>query len=117
MPSETLTLETVLMECGECGVLFWVTENFYRERRNRNLGWHCPNGHSRIFRENDVDILKRQLDKEKSKLAKAQFELMAAEKKIKRIEKRVKSGTCPCCNRQFVQLARHMKTKHPDYGN
>jgi hypothetical protein len=25
-------------------------------------------------------------------------------------------GVCPCCNRTFQQLARHMKAKHPGYG-
>jgi hypothetical protein len=116
MPIEILQIETVEMECGECGVMFWVTNSFYQERRKRNIGWTCPNGHNRIFKESDVDILKRQIKEEQSKLASAQFELMVASKKIKRIEKRVKNGSCPCCKRSFVQLERHMKTKHPDYA-
>ena len=116
MPVETLTIETVEMECGECGVLFWVTRAFYRERRNRKLGWCCPNGHSRVFRESEVDALKRELEEERSKLAGAQFELMAAEKKVRRLEKRAKNGVCPCCHRQFAQLTRHMKSKHPEFA-
>jgi hypothetical protein len=27
---------------------------------------------------------------------------------------RVSAGVCPCCNRTFQNVARHMKTKHPD---
>lgn len=40
---------------------------------------------------------------------------LAAERELKKIQTRVKGGVCPCCNRSFVQLTRHMKTKHPDY--
>jgi hypothetical protein len=27
----------------------------------------------------------------------------------------VANGVCPCCNRTFQNLARHMAGKHPDY--
>jgi hypothetical protein len=39
---------------------------------------------------------------------------LKAERKTKRIEKRIHAGVCPCCNRTFQNLARHMNTKHPD---
>ena len=55
------------------------------------------------------------MSEEKSKHANTQLELIASNKKIKRIEKRVANGVCPCCHRQFVQLTRHMKNKHPEY--
>jgi hypothetical protein len=32
-----------------------------------------------------------------------------------RIKKRVAAGVCPCCNRSFKDLARHMAGQHPDY--
>lgn len=32
-----------------------------------------------------------------------------------RITKRAKAGVCPCCNRTFVNMARHMATKHPQF--
>lgn len=28
---------------------------------------------------------------------------------------RAQGGACPCCNRTFADMARHMKTKHPDF--
>ena len=34
---------------------------------------------------------------------------------LTRQRKRSVAGTCPCCNRTFQQLARHMKSKHPKY--
>ena len=30
--------------------------------------------------------------------------------------KRVANGVCPCCNRTFGNLQRHMATKHPDHA-
>jgi hypothetical protein len=33
----------------------------------------------------------------------------------KRQLERVASGVCPCCNRSFVNLRRHMKTQHPEF--
>ena len=36
-------------------------------------------------------------------------------KELHSVKARVAHGVCPCCNRTFKQLARHMKTKHPDY--
>lgn len=35
---------------------------------------------------------------------------------LTRTKKRGGHGVCPCCNRTFQQLARHMKSKHPDYA-
>lgn len=32
-----------------------------------------------------------------------------------RLRKRASAGVCPCCNRTFSQLARHMQTKHPTF--
>ena len=32
----------------------------------------------------------------------------------RRIEKRIHAGVCPCCNRSFPNLQRHMAAKHPD---
>ena len=35
---------------------------------------------------------------------------MKAEKQLKRVH----NGVCPCCNRSFQNLQKHMKTKHPE---
>jgi hypothetical protein len=31
------------------------------------------------------------------------------------MRKRIQSGVCPCCNRTFENLGRHMKSKHPAF--
>jgi uncharacterized protein (UPF0212 family) len=35
---------------------------------------------------------------------------------LKKVHVRVGHGVCPCCNRSFAQLRRHMAAKHPEYA-
>jgi hypothetical protein len=102
--------------CITCGVIYGIPVELDNQRRRDKKSIYCPNGHPQVYSQSIEDRLRKELEEERSKLAGAQFELMAAEKKVKRLEKRVKNGVCPCCHRQFVQLTRHMKTKHPDYA-
>ena len=46
----------------------------------------------------------------------AETRAAAAKAREHRLKRRVAAGTCPCCQRTVAQLARHMQTKHPDYG-
>ena len=104
-------------ECSRCGIVFGMPEAYERKRRNDHGGFWCPNGHPQYFPgKSEAEKLRDQLNAEQAKLANAQFELMATEKKLKRTEKRIKNGACPCCHRQFVQLTRHMKMKHPEFS-
>lgn len=32
-----------------------------------------------------------------------------------KLKKRASAGICPCCNRTVSQMARHMKSKHPEF--
>lgn len=34
---------------------------------------------------------------------------------VTKLKNRAAAGLCPCCNRSFVNVARHMKTKHPKF--
>lgn len=36
---------------------------------------------------------------------------------VSKIKKRIGRGVCPCCNRTFADLQRHMQTKHPEVAN
>jgi hypothetical protein len=34
---------------------------------------------------------------------------------LTKVRRKVANGSCPCCNRHFENLQRHMQTKHPEY--
>lgn len=110
------------IQCGECGITFTVPAIFQKERRETGKTWFCPNGHSRVYRESDVDALKKKLEQKERDLeferqrATSNFEArQKAEKRLRKIERRTSCGVCPECNRTFVALGRHMKTKHPGF--
>lgn len=84
---------------------------------------YCPLGHSHIpSGEPRAALLERQLEASRRR-AQAERELrqdterrLSAQKgATTRARKRAAAAVCPCCNRSFVQLRRHMAAKHPDY--
>jgi hypothetical protein len=120
-----------LCECGCCGVVY-VVPKIVRDEHRKNGGFSfCPNGHQWGWKEGgtEFDHLRRERDRliqdaafkddEIRRLVMAKDEaekageLRAAE--VKRLKKRASAGTCPCCKRSFVGLARHMSQKHPEF--
>lgn len=112
---ENIVLKT--LRCGECGMTFGVPQFWIEERRRVGGEFHCPNGHTRIFRETQNERLQRELTVAKCDALAKQHELDNATRLLdsanRKIE-RVKKGVCPCCKRSFSNLRRHMKSKHPD---
>jgi hypothetical protein len=119
-----LTRDFAETECAACAMVFWVPEHWLKARRRSHEGFYCPNGHSLVFKgESDEEKLRRELAAEQRRLQQAlqreneeRTAKVKLQRKIARDEKRLKNGVCPCCNRTFVHLQRHMKTKHPEYG-
>jgi hypothetical protein len=113
-----VTEQLFVEECCNCGIPFAMTEQFKEERVRDKRLFYCPNGHSQSYRGESFDAEVRRLRRERDEKADAAKRLERqrnlAQKKLKEIEGRVANGVCPHCNRSFVQLARHMKSKHPD---
>jgi len=123
------TTELWVIDCVTCAVIFAIPERLHRARRKDGQGFYCPNGHMMSWRETDTDRLRKQLETEKRN--RAHFEQrwreseddLVNEKRSKaaikgqltKTKKRVANGVCPCCNRTFVNLARHMQGQHPEY--
>lgn len=129
---ESVTL--VLKICGACGVPFGVPEALEREyNKDHTKGWHCPNGHNRIYlgkteaqkerelreqRERELSAMRESRDYYLNSLAGTQRILASTRGVVTRKKRelsRVKNGVCPCCNRSFVNLRNHMSAKHPDF--
>lgn len=113
-------VKLVELVCGTCGVPHAIPEALYEECKREGGFWTCPNGHSRGYGEGTTAA---ELKRAKQALAQKDDEIRAtkdaldyAKSEIERQKRRTAAGVCPCCNRTFVQLARHMKTKHPSYN-
>jgi len=110
--------------CGECGIVFYVPAHWLEARRDQGEQggkFQCPNGHHRVFAESTLDKVRRERDRLKQEQAWLEDELRAEKRKVeaakketKRVKKRAEAALCPCCNRHFSQLERHMKAKHPE---
>lgn len=134
MRGHTITETTTLVteECCTCGVLFAITKDLYdRCQRESGVGtgraFYCPNGHQQWYVGKSDEQKLREAQAElraerdnaafwKSEEAKRKRELAKAKREATALKKRTAAGVCPCCNRSFVQLARHMKGQHPDYA-
>ncbi len=113
--------------CPLCGVHYGLEER-YREHRqdvpssDPTRHWHCPNGHRLCFTESKADEQRRRAERAEQRMARiedernhAQRQLSAAKGQATRLRNRAANGVCPCCNRSFANLRRHMSNKHPDY--
>lgn len=106
-----------------------MTSHFIKNARQDGRTFYCPNGHKLTFGDNELDKLKKQLAREETRRAQAQAyasdqreranateRRLSAQKGVTtRLKNRVSKGVCPCCNRHFVDLERHMKGQHPEF--
>ena len=133
--SQTYTINNtdtnlVTEECYRCGVLFAMPESLRnsalkhsQKSPGETISFYCPNGHSQSYvGENTEQKLRRQLNEERERRARVAAQRDQAEASARaykgaatKARKRAGAGVCPCCNRTFKQLARHMESKHPDF--
>lgn len=113
-----------LITPGCCHVSFMMEGSLYKARSKDHRTWYCPScGSKRHFTGGSEEVkLKKQLKNERNtiKFLRKQNEKernrTRAQKAAKtKLKNRIKNGVCPCCNRTFKQLARHMENKHPEY--
>ena len=116
--TDTATLVTT--ECCACGITFAVPRWWDQKRRATHEGFYCPNGHSLSYHaESDADRALRAKQAQAVAEARARelrAQLEQEQAKHARLKKRLTAGVCPCCQRTFTCLARHLKTKHPEYA-
>ncbi len=125
-----ITLGFELQHCIECGIRFQVPHGFTDQRRQDTRAFYCPNGHSMSYRESTLDKVTRERDRLAQQIAQKNDEIaderrrreaqerstIALRGHLTKARNRAKNGVCPCCTRTFGDLARHMKTKHPEFA-
>lgn len=122
-------LDMFVVACCVCEMQFAMTADYEARRREDHAWWHCPAGHSQHFsgktdaeklRErkielermlansrDDTRVERMALDAEKRKHASTKAQLT-------KVKNRAEKGTCLHCRRHFVDVARHVQTKHPE---
>lgn len=112
-------LETIT--CGKCGIEFAVPDHL-----DDHATFWCPNGHARGFvGETEAQRLAKELETQKRATEFQREQRLLAERslvaqkaqttKARNQLARTANGICPCCNRTFQNVMRHMATKHPDF--
>jgi len=129
--TELRTEKYHVVSCYSCGNHFGVTSELHERAVEDKKGvLYCPacgqqtRWIGRTEDQKKIAQLERKLKWEAEELAKqiiekklAQNSLRATKGVITKIKKRIHNGVCPCCNRSFKNLERHMKSKHPDYNS
>lgn len=120
--------------CYRCRCEIWIPRELDQAaRKSSKIEFFCAYGHGQVFAEGETEEekLRRERNQLIQQLAykddqiKTQRELReaierqlsASRGQITKIKKRVGHGICPCCNRMFENLQRHMTSKHPTYAS
>lgn len=126
----TFTEELFVQFCPACTVRFAYPESLRQNRAQTAGDIYCPNGHRLSYAENDADRFRRERDRLAQRVAEKDDEIArqrqfredaersatALRGQIIKLKKRTANGVCPCCTRSFVNLKRHIATKHPSFG-
>lgn len=121
----TTTVELTQIVCGNCGGVYAISDRFHTKCRANGESWTCPYckvgwGYSGI---GELDDLRRRLARQESRanllaadLTTTRRQLIAQRGVTTRVKNSIAKGKCPCCRREFRDLALHMKVKHPEFG-
>jgi len=125
----TTTVTLVPVTCCDCGVVFGLSREMQRQRRDDNAAFFCPNGHSQPYRASALDAARDALAREKYWREQAEREserqqvarravqrrLSATQGVLTRNKRKVAAGQCPCCTATFKNLKSHMQRAHPHW--
>lgn len=123
-------VELRVEDCPNCGVLYGFTTDFEQRRRNDGKSWHCPNGHTISYSTTEVDRQRKRAERAEREAEYARAsrdswrdQAQAAERSriatkghLTRLRRRIAAGVCPCCQRTFSNVHRHIKGQHPEWA-
>lgn len=129
-----LSWEYTEIECCKCKCKFVLPQALYTAANASDaISFYCPYGHGQHFKSprtlaeeervrQERDRLKQQLAQKDDELAEqrrakeaAQRSANAQKGQVTRLKNRAKAGLCPCCNRHFANLERHIAGQHPEF--
>ena len=129
------SLAVLVCPVAGCSITYAIPERLRADAAragNSRISWYCPNGHSVTYLGiSEEERLRRDLERERTRagrLASERDQAKASERAQRaaatrarnqrdKERKRVGNGVCPCCNRSFTDLRRHMASKHPEHAH
>lgn len=118
------TVRLIAIECIKCGVMFAWPDHMEQQKRKDGTVFYCPNGHGMSWASSlktETERLGQELSeaKERERRARQDAEFFKNQRdgfkgEITKLKRRAAAGICPCCNRHFANLERHVATKHPE---
>lgn len=138
-PMNTMTYNVTLtvLECCSCHVTFAIPETWDKSLRESHAIFYCPGGHGQSYNgPTEAQKLRAKLKESeeyrantsrrlqmaeanalavRDQLAATQRSLTGHKAANTRIKNRIAAGVCPCCNRHFVNVERHMTGQHPNF--
>ena len=129
MTTMTYKGELTVTTCW-CGMAHAVPTELreYQLRQHENGGKvpdiFCPLGHAHVpAGKSQVEIEREMRQRAEMRLTATRDQLesekrshVATKGQLTKARKRIGKGVCPCCNRHFTNVERHMATQHPDYS-
>src|SRR5438034_3882100 len=107
MGTFTVEIELTTMTCPVCGVVYGVNERVRKTAFDQSGSWYCTNGHVLTYNTTELDRVRAKLAAEERRVANLRDEVnvaYAGKAAVERKLKRVQRGTCPQCNRHFVNV-------------
>lgn len=117
--------------CINCGITFAYPSSLNQTLRESHRDFFCPNGHAQHYTgESEAEKLRKQLARARADVTlykdfyaeerevreRTERRLSATRGVVTRTKNRIARGVCPCCNRHFENLHRHMTMQHPEYA-
>ena len=134
MNTQTYTDKLIVTYCCNCGMPFGLSADFHKQRKEDARSFYCPRGHQQYYTHKerledklrqaqqeltlareDIDYWQSEAEEQAGRATVAKRQAAAAKGQLTKVKKRVGNGYCPCCNRQFINMQRHMAAKHPEY--
>lgn len=118
------TTETLITEtCCNCAVLFAIPKYLQDQLRDSHDKFYCPNGHGQSYlSKSDAELANERADRLAAqvkmvgqRLERERKSHSATKGKVTKLKNRIANGVCPCCNRTFANVARHMASQHPEF--
>lgn len=120
---DTTFREMDFIDCYKCGMVFAVPRQWNKNKIDNHETFYCPNGHTQHYTgKSKAEKLRIRLEEAERQKRSLQGRLETSKRshsatkgQLTKTKNRIMNGVCPCCNRSFVNLAKHMRGQHPGY--